>query len=62
MTEGCGQEVKVTSEVMLDNMVHGDCKALGHIKKEITEAERQVEGDRVAKGRSISRKKLGNGI
>lgn len=56
MTEGCWQEVKVTSEVMLDNIVSGDCKALGHIKKEITEGEGQVEGDREAKGKSISRK------
>lgn len=45
MTEGSWQEVKVTREVMLDNMVSGDCKALGHIKKEITEAGGQVEGD-----------------
>lgn len=55
MTEGSWQEVKVTREVMLDNMVSGDCKALGHIKKEITEAEGQVEGDREAKGKSVSR-------
>lgn len=43
MTEGCWQEIKVTSEVGLDNMVSDDCKAIGHLKKEITWAEGQVE-------------------
>lgn len=59
MIEGCWQEVKLTSKVVLDNMASGDCKALGHIKKEITEAEGQVERDREAKGKSDFQKTLG---
>lgn len=51
MTVGCWQEVKVTSEVVLDNTVSGDCKALGCIKKEITEAEGQAERNREAKAK-----------